>query len=374
MRKHIVKAGVALASAAALAACGSSAGGSGGGMPNQLVWSTYGTGTATYADLAAVADAVTSNVGTRIRIITSDTAVGRLTPVRSGQAHMARTGDEYIFSFEGDYDFATKEWGPQDVRVVWAPVAPHGLLVRDDSGIKSFEDLRGKRFPRITANPSVNNKLEAFLAYGGLTWDDVEPVQLGYSEQPDALKAGKIDVLFQQVYGSSLYELESAFPVRWLSMDDDSAEKVGAVKDIAPSTEIGEFGGAPGQEKGETAKGLIYTVPIMTYADTDETLVYETVKAIHDNYDSYRGTTATTPDWSLDVAQTAPRQVPFHPGLVRFLQENNEWTDEFAARNSELIKRGEALRNGWQEFIQGAQGDNVAPAWTTWKERNLADE
>ncbi|MGH3949850.1 MAG: hypothetical protein ACRDSE_12095, partial [Pseudonocardiaceae bacterium] len=30
-------------------------------------------------------------------------AVGRLTPVRNDQAQMARTGDEYIFSFEGDY-------------------------------------------------------------------------------------------------------------------------------------------------------------------------------------------------------------------------------------------------------------------------------
>lgn len=374
MRKHMALAGI-VAAATVLAGCGAgNSADSGEGMPNQMVWSTYGTGTATYADVAAVADAITSNEGTRIRVITSDTAIGRMTPLREGQAQMARTGDEYIFAFEGEYDFAAKEWGPQDVRVAWAPIAPHGLLVRDDAGIKSFEDLRGKRFPRVTANPSVNNKLEAFLAYGGLTWQDVQQVELSYGEQPDALKAGKLDVLFHQVYGSSLYELESAFPVRWLSMDDDTEDKVKAVEKIAPSVEIGDFGGAPGQEKGETAKGMIYAVPVVTYAETDESLVYQTVKAIHDNYKAYRDTTATTKDWSIDAAVTTPRQVPFHPGLVRFLKENDAWSDGAESRNSELIKRGKALKSGWQGVVDSADEGNVARAWSAWKQENLTSK
>lgn len=371
MKKPILLAAVAAATALAVSGCGGGSSNATEGMPNQIVWSTYGTGTATYADVAAVADTITSNQGTSVRVITSDTAVGRLTPLREGQAQLARTGDEYIFSFEGDFDFATEEWGPQDINVVWAPVAPHGLMVRDDSDIKTFEDLKGKKFPQITANPSVNNKLEAFLAYGGLTWDDVDVVEVGYSDQPGALQAGKIDVLFQQVYGSSLYELESAFPVRWLSMDDTSEEKVQAVEEIAPSTEIGDFGGAPGQEKGETAKGLIYSVPVVTYGETDEQMVYEVVKAINDSYDDYKDTTATTPDWSLDKAHTAPRQVPFHPGLVKYLEENNAWTPEAEERQQQLLERGEQLREGWTEFLDGFSDGDLPTAWTEWKNENL---
>ncbi|GAB2740070.1 TAXI family TRAP transporter solute-binding subunit [Nocardioides pakistanensis] len=370
MRKPILLAAVAAATALAVAGCGGSSTAT-EGMPNQIVWSTYGTGTSTYADVAAVADAITTNEGTSVRVITSDTAVGRMTPLREGQAQLARTGDEYIFSFEGDYDFASKDWGPQDVNVVWAPVAPHGLMVRDDSDIKTFEDLKGKKFPRITANPSVNNKLEAFLAYGGLTWDDVNVVEVGYSDQPGALQAGKIDVLFQQVYGASLYELESAVPVRWLSMDDTSEEKVQAVEEVAPSTSIGEFSGAPGQEEGETATSLIYTVPVVAYAETDEQTVYEIVKAINDNYDDFKDTTATTPDWSIDSAETAPKQVPFHPGLVKYLEENDAWTPEAEERQQQLLERGEQLRKGWDEFIDGFSGGDLATAWTAWKNDNV---
>jgi hypothetical protein len=135
--------------------------------------------------------------------------------------------------------------------------------------------------------------------------------------------------------------------------------------------ELGEFGGAPGQDDGETANGLLYTVPLMTYADTDDNLVYETVKAIHENYDSYSDTTATTPDWALESAQTDPRQVPFHPGMVRFLEENDAWTEEAASRNDDLIERGEALRAGWDEFIEGFEGDDIAPEWSEWKEDNV---
>lgn len=371
MRNRLVWAGMVSAATVAVAGCGASAGTSGAGLAGQTVWSTYGTGTNTYADTAAVANAITKNEGTRVRIITSDTAVGRLAPLEQGQAQIARTGDEYIFAFEGDYDFATQEWGPQDMRVVWAPVAPHGLMVRDDSGIQSFEDLRGKKFPYITANPSVNNKLTAFLAYGGLTWNDVEKVEVDYSEQPDALKAGELDVLFQQVYGSSLYELESAFEVRWLSMDDKSSAKVQAVEEIAPSTEIGEFGGAPGQDKGETANGLIYSVPMVTYAETDSALVYDTVKAIHQNYAAYKNTTATTPDWKLGIAQTMPKQVPYHEGLVKFLQEQDEWTPAAKKQNQELIERGKKLQEEWPKFLEQAGDGNLGAAWTQWKNQRV---
>ena len=371
---------VLAASALALTACGNAEtsddggrGGASGDKPSQLVMATYGTGTATYVDLAAVSEAITKASGTAIRIITSDTAIGRLTPLREGQADFARTGDEYVFSFEADYDFASEAWGPQDMRVVWAPTAPHGLLVKDGSSIKTFEDLKGKKFPRITANPSVNNKLEAFLAYGGLTWDDVEVVEVGYSDQPDALKNGQIDVLFQQVYGASLFELASSTPVRWLSMDNEDAARVDAVEEIAPSTAIGAFSDAPGQEEGEEAKGLMYAVPLVTYADKDPATVNYLVSQIIENHATYADATATAPGWAPDAAQLVPTQVPFHEGTVQVLEEKGLWTEEAEERNEALIARGEALREGWEEFIAEADTANLAAEWAAWKDANLPE-
>lgn len=375
MQRTLSAIGATLIAVLSLTACGGQGGGSAGneagGLPKQLVWSTYGTGTATYADVAAVADSITANQGTSVRILTSDTAIGRMGPLKNKQAVMSRTGEEYIYSFEADYDFATEAWGPQDVRMVWAPVAPHGLLVKDSSRIKSFEDLKGAKVPRITANPSVNNKITAMLAYAGLTWDDVQPVDISYSDQPGGVKSGQLDVLYQQVYGASLYELESAFPVRWLSMDDESPEKVAAVKNVVKSVEIGEFTGAPGQAEGESQKGFLYTLPLIAYSETEESTVYETVKAIQDNYDKFKDTTATTKDWSVDAALTVPVEVPFHAGTVKFLKEQGAWSDEAETKNQELIERGEKLRAGWKEFVGSADKANLVEEWAAWKKANV---
>ena len=375
MRKLLRNVALGMAVGLSLTACASAGAGAGAdveGMPQQLVWSTYGMGTSTYADVAAVSQAITNGTDHTARIITADTAIGRMGPLKQGTANMARTGNEYIYAFEADYEFASEEWGPQDVQLIWAPVAPHGLMVRDSSQIQSYEDLEGSKFPRITANPSVNNSLTAMLAYGGLTWDDVEPVDISYSEQADAVKSGQLDVLFQQVYGASLYELESAFAVRWLSMDDDSPEKIAAVEEQAPYAEIGDFAGAAGQSDGESARGLIYTLPLIAYAETSESAAYETAEAIQENYENFKDATATTENWGLEQANSIPSTVPFHAGTVEFLKDNNAWSAEADLKNEALIERGEKMRAGWTTFIKSADKENLAEEWAAWKSTNLS--
>jgi TRAP transporter TAXI family solute receptor len=369
MKKLLGISSAILASALVLTACGS-----GGetattedGLPAQMAWTTYGTGTSTYADTAAVAEALTSQEGANIRIIPSDTAIGQLTPVQQGQAMFTRTGDAYIYAFEADYDFASEDWGPQDISLAWAPTAPHGLLVKADSGIDTFEDLKGKKIARATANPSAQNKTEALMAYGGVTWDDVTAVDMSYGDQPEALKNGQIDAVFHQVYGSSLFELEATFDVT--EPDGEAADRV---KEIAPSVDIKPFSNGPGQEEGEETYSINYALPMATYSESSADEVYALVSAIHDNFDAYKDVTQTTPGWSIDEAQIEPTEVPFHEGLVRFLDEQGVWTEEAAAKNDELIARGEALRSGWEEYV--AQADEISHEdWNAWKDENLSD-
>lgn len=333
------------------------------GMPSSMVWSTYGTGTSTYADVAVATEAIARNEDTSVRVITSDTAVGRLTPLSQGQAQFSRTGDEYIFAFEAEYEFVDPDWGPQDLRVAWSPEAPHGLAVPEGSSIETMEDLKGSDFPRITANPSVNNKLEAFLAYGGLTREDVNEIEIGYGEQPDAVDTGQLDVLFQQVYGPSLYELESSTAIRWLQLDESETEQVDSLTEVAPSVTVGEFDGAPGQEEGETGVTMYYTVPVVTYADQDEDAVYETVSALVEHYDEYEGDTATADQWGIDEITPEPIQVPFHEGTIRFLDEEGLWTEEAQTRQDQLVERGEALREAWDEIVDDTPEEDLMETW-----------
>jgi TRAP transporter TAXI family solute receptor len=346
------------------------------GLRDPLVFATYGTGTATYADLAAVSNQVSNDTGARVRIIASDTAIGRLAAVRAGAAAMGRLGDEFIFGFEGVNEFANEDWGPQDTRVVWAPHSAHSLLTRTADGIETPADLKGKKVPYITANPSVNQKIDAYLAYGGLTRDDVQSVNVAYGEQTEALKQGKIDAQYQQVYGSVIYELESQMDISWIDLDPDDTEAVDRLHELAPSVNVLPFEDAPAQEEGESTNGFVYSLPITAYDDVSEDEVYALVDSIARTYPKYENATINMPRWDPELVEDTPREVPYHPGLIRWLKEHDRWTEEAQAKQDELVERGERLDEEWAAFMETAgdySDEEMLPAWIEWRaEHGLA--
>ncbi|ALU41425.1 TRAP ABC transporter substrate-binding protein (plasmid) [Kocuria flava] len=344
------------------------------GLPQQLVWSTYNVGTGTYNDLAAIANTLTNEEGVQVRLMTADTGIGRLAPLVNGTVDYARAGDEYYYAFEGDYEYASEEWGPQDIRMVWAPLGNYGLLVREDSGIDSFADLEGKRFPELTANTSINNKMEGFLNYGGLTGDDVQKVPISYGEQIAGLEAGQIDALYHNVAGSNIDELASKIDVKWLSFDDPDPARYETWEELMPMVTVGEITNGAGMEKGESARVLEYTIPITTTASRDADEVYHLVKAIVENYEHYEGTTPDTKQFSFDAVLKEPLVVPFHEGTVRYFEERGVWTEELERKNQELIERGERMREGWPGVVESSSAETLAQNWADWKKTELEDE
>ncbi|MUN63054.1 TAXI family TRAP transporter solute-binding subunit [Kocuria sediminis] len=344
------------------------------GLPQQLVWSTYNVGTGTYNDLAAIANTLTTEEGVQVRLMTADTGIGRLAPLVNGTVDYSRAGDEYYYAFEGDYEYASPEWGPQDLRMVWAPLGNYGLLVREDSGIESFADLEGKRFPELTANTSINNKMEGFLNYGGLTGDDVQKVPVSYGEQIAALEAGQIDALYQNVVGSNIDELSSKHDVKWLGFDDPDPARYETWDELMPMVSVGEVTDGAGMEKGESARVLEYTIPLTTLASRDADEVYHLVKSMVEHYESYGTTTPDTHRFSFDAVLKEPLVVPFHEGTVRYFEERGVWTEELERKNQELVERGERMREGWPGVVGSSSEETLAQDWAEWKKTELDTE
>lgn len=344
------------------------------GLPEQLVWSTYNVGTGTYNDLAAIANTLTNEEGVQVRLMTADTGIGRLAPLVNGTVDYSRAGDEYYYAFEGDYEYASEEWGPQDIRMVWAPLGNYGLLVREDSGIDSFEDLEGKRFPELTANTSINNKMEGFLNYGGLTGDDVQKVPISYGEQIAGLEAGQIDALYQNVVGSNIDELASSTDVKWLGFDDPDPARYETWEELMPMVTVGEVTNAAGMDEGESARVLEYTIPLTTMGSRDADEVYHLVKSMVENYEHYEGTTPDTKQFGFDAVLKEPLVVPFHEGTVRYFEERGVWTEELERKNDELIERGERMREAWPGVVESSSAEELEQNWTDWKTDELDSE
>jgi len=163
-------------------------------LPRSMVWTAYDLGSSGYAEAAGIANAFQKQFNARVRIIPSGTSIGRLLPLTTGKASYGYLANEAFFAAEGTYDFAVPEWGPQDLRIITGRIATVGFAVAGDAGVKEVSDLKGKRIGYVKGNPSVNVKNDAYLAFGGLTRDDIQVVWFGsYGAMKTAVIAGQLD-------------------------------------------------------------------------------------------------------------------------------------------------------------------------------------
>lgn len=356
----------ALAGLSALTAC-SPADGS-----QQSVWSTYGVGTGTYNDLAAVANTLTQVNGQQVRLMTSSTGMGRMAPLLNGTADLARSGDEYYYAFEGDDEFCSPQWGPQPVRQVWSPRGNYGVLVRKDGGIETVEDLKGRNYPDLVGATSINRKLEAFLNYGGLTRSDTRLVNVSYSNQVEALKTGQIDALYHNVVGSNIEELASQYPVRWLSLDSEDPARFASWERLAPIARPGRFTGGAGMAPDESAVNMQYSIPLTALSSRPADEVHRLVTQIHENFPKYEKSTRDTKMFALDKIMFDPMVVPFHDGAIAFLKDQGVWTPGMQRRHEALLDRESHLTEAWPGFRdQNKDADDAARRWADWKRENL---
>lgn len=355
-------------------ASGESSGDSGSieNLPDQMVWSVYDVGSGGYIESTAIANEMTSQYGTQIRLLPSSGGVGRMQPMKNDMADFGRLGDEYQFAFEGNDEFSTEEWGPQDVRVVWAPFSYLGFVTLEESGIKTIADLKGKKVPYITGNQSVNIKAEAALAFAGLTWDDVVKTELAdYGGQADAMRNGQIDVTFMNPTASVLIELDSMEDIVWIEMDENDTAGWDQVQEIAPWVVPSEMDNGAGMtaENPITLQG--YGYPVVSYADQSAESVYAYVKAMDETYEDWEGAAANLHNWHKENILVEPFGVPVHEGTIKFLEEEGLWTEEYQVKNDALIERAEKLQELWPQVLESAKEEGISAADFSdyWKEQ-----
>ena len=321
-------------------------------LPRSMVWTAYDLGSSGHAEATGIANALKKNHGTRIRVIPSGTSIGRMLPLVTGKAKYGYLANEAYFAAEGTYDFAAEQWGPQNIRIVMGRVAAVGMAVAGDIGVKTMADLRGKRVGFVKGNPSVNVKNLAYIAIGGLTIDDIEPVWFGsYSAMKTALLANQLDA-FGSVPGSANMREIEASPrgLYWPPFPPENKEGWKAVTDVVSfaSPMLEHRGAALSKEKPVWLMG--YRYPMITVyqnaVSADE--VYNVVKAIDMSYDDYKNTTASSTDWALEKSARPPYDAPAHDGTIRYMKEKNLWRDEDQAWHDARLARLNKLLEAWE--------------------------
>lgn len=206
-----------------------------------------------------------------------------------------------------------------------------GVLVRNDSGIRRIEDLRGKRIASgFSGAPLFDVLWKSFLANGGMTYADVEKVPVvGLAQHWGLFKQGKVDAAVGGLGGRPNKGMNAKIPsgVRYLSLNTDTPAAKRSVQRLAGGIyeKIGKK--KPFVAIKEPAVLLGYDFVLFTSSKVPADTVYKVAKAM---YQSVKDLHATSPVWRSynQKRMSKDHAEPYHPGAVKFYKEIGVWRVE----------------------------------------------
>lgn len=215
-----------------------------------------------------------------------------------------------------------------------------GILVREDSPIKTVADLKGKRlaweYPAFPMNIHIGL---AALTTGGVTIGEVTPV--AFPEVVAGIRGlieGRVDAAVAAVGMPIVSEADASIKVRFLPLGTDP-KLVKAAQAFMPSGNVGTAGPGPAGLKVATP---VWQWPNAVAASTHlpDYVAHALVRTWWDYHQELWPIHAQLKGWAPELFVQKMATVPYHPGAVRFYKERGSWTADMD-RMQERLAKGE---------------------------------
>ena len=333
-----------------------------GELPRAMAWSAYNLGTTGYNQAVAIGKVLKDHYGVTLRVLPGKNDVSRLLPLVRGRVQFSANGVATYFAQEGVFQFADPAWGPLPLRLVLTSNGDsnQALAVAADAGIEAFADLRGRRVPYVRGAPALNVSTEAFLACGGLGWEDVQRVEFpGYNAMWTGIVNGQIDAAYATTVSGPTRKLEaSPRGIAWPPVPHGDADCWAAIRRVAPYFTPHVATRGAGISAAAPHEGATYPYPLLIGLDSaDADTVHALTGVLHRHYHEYKDADPGAVGWALD-RQIFQWVVPYHEGAVRYFREAGVWSAEREAHNLRLLERQRVLAETWARV----KADYAGPA------------
>jgi len=339
-------------------------------LPPTLTLTAYDTGSSGFNMAVAIGKAIKDKNGTDVRVLPAGNDVARLAPLKGGRAQASAMGIGSYFAQEGVFEFATKEWGPQPLRLMLASSSCNAISlgVAKDTGVKEIKDLKGKRVGMVVGSPALNQNAFAILAFGNLTRNDVKLVEFSsYGAMWKGILNNEVDTAIASTISGQAKEVEAS-PRGLLYPPLPAADKAGWER-------LHKFGPYYAPHKATCGVGISAQAPVelpnypypifVAYADQSADVVHGIVKSMIVNYAAYKDGAPGADGFELS-RQNLTWVLPFHDGTVRAFKEAGVWKPEHEAHNQAALKRQAVLAGAWAAFGKAnppADADAFRKAW-----------
>ncbi|MCB1320220.1 MAG: TAXI family TRAP transporter solute-binding subunit, partial [Leptospiraceae bacterium] len=273
--------------------------------------------------------------GIKCSVESTGGSIYNLNAVRQGELDLAVVQSDWQYhAYYGDGIFQPQGKFDKLRSVFSMHGEPFTIVARADSGIHKFADLKGKRVNIGNPGSGMRATMEEVMRAFGWTRDDFALVsELKSSEQGAALCDNKVDAI---VYAAgnpngAIQEVTSSCDTKLI---DVTGAPIDTLVQSYPFYSYAEIPGGMYKGTDSPVKTFGVKATIVSSADVDPEIVYQTVKAVFERFDDFKTlhpvfSTLDPVDMVFD-GNTAP----LHEGAKRYFKESG------------LLEKAEARRDG----------------------------
>ncbi|MFD1882291.1 TAXI family TRAP transporter solute-binding subunit [Paracoccus pacificus] len=193
------------------------------------------------------------------------------------------------------------------------------LVVRADSGIEKFEDLKGKSISSGAPGSGQWQLLGDLLAAYGMKREDVTEDFSSFAQSVDKIKDGNLDasLITAGLPTSSVTDLANGHEIRIVPLAGPAIAKLQETQPYYANATI-----PAGSYKGVDADVETLAVRAIwaTHAEVPEDLIYAVTKALYENTETLAQVHPMGKQIALDKALESV-SIPVHPGAEKYYTE-----------------------------------------------------
>ncbi|RCK19951.1 TAXI family TRAP transporter solute-binding subunit [Thalassospira lucentensis] len=260
--------------------------------------------------------------GIRCSVESTGGSVYNINTIRSGELDMGVAQSDWQFhAYNGTSKF--EDLGPfEDLRAVFSVhPEPFTVVARADSGIKTFDDLKGKRVNIGNPGSGQRGTMDVVLEAKGWSLDDFSLAsELKPAEQSQALCDNKIDAMIYTVGhpSGSIQEATTACDSVLVEVAGPAIDKLVADN---PYYRVATIPGGMYRGNPDDVQTFGVGATFVSSTKTDADVVYHVVKAVFENFDDFK---KLHPAFSVLKKEEMIKDglsAPLHDGAAKYYKE-----------------------------------------------------
>ncbi|WP_226686203.1 TAXI family TRAP transporter solute-binding subunit [Stutzerimonas stutzeri] len=192
------------------------------------------------------------------------------------------------------------------------------IVASEESGIKTLEDLKGKRISVGAPKSGTELNARAIFKAAGLDYKDMGRVEfLPYAESVELIKNRQLDATLQSsgLGMAAIRDLASTMPVTFVEIPVAVVEKIESDAYQAGVIPAGTYDG-----QDADVPTVAITNILVSHEKVSDEVAYQMTKLMFDNLSALGNAHSAAKDIKLENA-TKNLPIPLHPGAERFYKE-----------------------------------------------------